>query len=66
MGLEKLIQLQPITTYVQDAAGCILTTIRRTGAMETTESTVYDALGAWHRKLTSLTARPRPPIARTG
>ena len=36
---------ETITEYVRDAAGRVLTTTRRIGAMETTESTAYDALG---------------------
>ena len=36
---------ETITTYTRDAAGRILSTRRDTGAMTTTESTAYDALG---------------------
>ena len=36
---------ETITSYTRDAAGRILSTRRDTGAMTTTESTAYDALG---------------------
>ena len=36
---------ETITEYTRDAAGRVLSTTRRIGAMETTESTEYDALG---------------------
>ena len=36
---------ETITEYTRDAAGRVLSTTRRIGAMETTEATEYDALG---------------------
>ena len=42
---ETCITPETITEYTRDAAGRVLSTTRRIGAMETTESTEYDALG---------------------
>ena len=42
---ETCITPETITEYTRDAAGRVLTTTRRIGAMTTTESTDYDALG---------------------
>lgn len=42
---EVVITPETITTYTRDAAGRILSTRRDTGAMTTTESTAFDALG---------------------
>ena len=42
---EVCITPETITEYTLDAAGRTLSTTRRVGAMETTESTEYDALG---------------------
>ncbi|MDO5465119.1 MAG: RHS repeat-associated core domain-containing protein [Akkermansia sp.] len=42
---EACITPETITEYTRDAAGRVLSTTRRIGAMETTESTEYDALG---------------------
>ena len=42
---ETCITPEIITEFTRDAAGRVLTTIRRVGSMETTESTEYDALG---------------------
>ncbi len=42
---DTCITPETITEYTRDAVGRILTTTRRVGAMETTESTAYDALG---------------------
>ncbi len=42
---ETCITPETITEYIRDAAGRVLTTIRRVGPMKTTESTEYDALG---------------------
>lgn len=42
---ETCITPETITEYTRDAAGRVLSTIRRIGPMETTESTVYDAKG---------------------
>ena len=42
---ETCITPETITEYTHDAAGRVLTTIRRVGPMETTVSTGYDALG---------------------
>ncbi len=42
---ETCITPETITEYTRDAAGRVLTTIRRVGPMETTEATEYDALG---------------------
>ncbi len=42
---ETCITPETITEYTRDAAGRVLTTTRRVGAMETTESMEYDALG---------------------
>ena len=42
---ETCITPETITEFTRDAAGRVLTTIRRVGPMETTEATEYDALG---------------------
>ncbi len=42
---DTCITPETITEYTRDAMGRVLTTTRRVGAMETTESTAYDALG---------------------
>ncbi len=42
---ETCITPETITEFTSDAAGRVLTTIRRVGPMETTEATEYDALG---------------------
>ena len=42
---ETCITPETITEYTRDAAGRVLTTTRRIGAMETSVSTEYDALG---------------------
>ncbi|MBE6417975.1 MAG: RHS repeat protein, partial [Akkermansiaceae bacterium] len=42
---ETSITPETITEFTRDAAGRVLTTTRRVGAMETTEATEYDALG---------------------
>ncbi len=42
---ETCITPETITEFTRDAAGRVLTSIRRTGPMETTEATEYDALG---------------------
>ena len=42
---DTLVTPETITTYTRDAAGRTLGTRRDTGAMTTTESTAYDALG---------------------
>ena len=42
---ETCITPETITEYTRDATGRVLSTTRRIGAMETTESTEYDALG---------------------
>jgi len=42
---DTCITPETITEYVRDAVERILTTTRRVGAMETTESTAYDVLG---------------------
>ncbi len=42
---ETCITPEIITEYTHDAAGRVLSTTRRVGAMTTTESTEYDALG---------------------
>ena len=42
---ETCITPETITEFTRDAAGRVLTTTRRIGAMETTDSTEYDALG---------------------
>ncbi len=42
---ETSITPETITEFTRDAAGRVLSTTRRIGAMETTEATEYDALG---------------------
>ena len=42
---DVVVTPETITTYTHDAAGRVLTTRRDIGAMTTTESTAYDALG---------------------
>ena len=42
---DTCITPETITEYIRDAEGRILSTTRRVGAMETTESTEFDALG---------------------
>jgi len=42
---ETCITPETITEYTRDAAGRVLSTTRRVGPMETTESTEYDVLG---------------------
>ena len=42
---ETCITPETITEYTRDAAGRVLSTIRRVGPMETTEATEYDSLG---------------------